>query len=210
MNTNRGRARHRSASIIGATAVVVSIGLGSVACSSETSTSTGAANTRPEPSTTSSIATSATTAAAASNITVTGDDYSFTGLPTSPVGVGTKLALKNASAKELHEMVVLAIPENEKRSADELVKLPMGELMGMFAGPPAAVIVAPPNADGFAAVGDGSLSKPGRYLVLCNNPTGADPAAYMKAAQASKGGPVSVPGGPPHMMAGMFGEITVT
>lgn len=138
--------------------------------------------------------------------TVTASDYRFEGLPKS-VKAGTTLTLKNDSTKELHEMVFIRLPDGEQRSADELVKLPRGQL---DTGPPAAVILRPPGGgEQINAVGDGKLTEKGRYLVICSIPTGADPAAYLQAAQASRGGPPQVPGGPPHLTKGMYGEITV-
>ena len=71
------------------------------------------------------------------------------------------------------------------------------------------MLVAPPGEDGFAAVGDGALGEPGRYLVMCFIPTGADPAAYLDALEANPGQPPSVSGGPPHFTAGMYREVTV-
>ncbi len=152
--------------------------------------------------------TTSTTAAAPPAAAVTAMDYRFEGLP-SNTAAGTRLTLKNTSTKEVHEIVAFRLPPGEQRSADQLVKLPQEQLMGLLGGPPAAVIVAPPGADGFPAVGNGTLAEPGRYLVTCNIPTGADPAAYMKAAQQSQGGPPQVPGGPPHFTKGMYGEIAV-
>jgi len=138
--------------------------------------------------------------------TVTATDYRFEGLPKS-VNAGTTFKLKNDSTKELHEMVFVRLPEGEQRSAAELVKLPEGQLN---TGPPAAVLLKPPgDGEQINAVGDGKLTEKGRYFVVCSIPTGADPAAYLKAAQASAGGPPQVPGGPPHLTQGMYGEITV-
>ena len=57
------------------------------------------------------------------------------------------------------------------------------------------------------AVGDGKLTEKGRYAVICTIPTGADPQAYLNAPPSD--GPPNVPGGPPHLVNGMFGEITV-
>jgi hypothetical protein len=57
-------------------------------------------------------------------------------------------------------------------------------------------------------LGDGTLHEPGRYVVLCGIPLGADPQAYLDAAQTSDG-PPDVPGGPPHFTAGMFAELVV-
>lgn len=59
------------------------------------------------------------------------------------------------------------------------------------------------------AVGDGRLTERGRYLVFCAIPVGADPAAYLQAAQSATGGPPQVAGGPPHFSQRMYGEITV-
>lgn len=142
--------------------------------------------------------------------TVTAVDYGFENLPAS-VDAGTTLTLTNTSTKELHEMVLIKLPDGEKRPVAGLVKLPERELDALASGPPAAVLIAPPGgATQIAAVGDGKLTEKGRYLVICSIPTGADPAAYLQAAQASQGGPpAQVAGGPPHVAQGMFGQITV-
>ncbi len=141
--------------------------------------------------------------------TVTAADYQFKNLPSS-VKAGTTLNLKNDSTKELHEMVVMRLPDDEKRSAADLVKLPEAEAEALFRGPPALVMLAPPgDGEVIKAVGDGKLTEKGRYLVMCAIPTGADPAAYLQAAQSSQGGPPQVAGGPPHFTQGMYGEITV-
>lgn len=92
---------------------------------------------------------------------------------------------------------------------DELVALPPADLEALFGGPPPLVLVAPPGEDGFAAVGDGTLPEPGRYLFLCFIPQGADPDAYLGALEASPGVPPDVPGGPPHFVSGMYQEVTV-
>jgi len=142
--------------------------------------------------------------------TVTAADYSFKDLPSS-VDAGTELKLKNSSTKELHEMVVVRIPDAEKRPVADLVKLPEAQRDAIFGGgPPAMVLIAPPGGgEMIKAVGDGKLAEKGRYAVICSIPTGADPAAYLKAAQAGGDGPPQVAGGPPHLVQGMFGEITV-
>lgn len=141
--------------------------------------------------------------------TVTAADYSFQNLP-KEVDAGTTLKLNNSSTKELHELVAIPIPDSEKRPVTELVKLPESELDRIFAGDPALVLIRPPGGgEQINAVGDGKLTQKGRYAVICAIPTGADPAAYLAAAQNSQGGPPNVPGGPPHFTQGMFGEITV-
>ena len=148
---------------------------------------------------------------AGKTVTVTATDYKFEGLPKS-VKAGTKLELVNTSTKELHEMVVARLPETEKRPVSELLKLPDKELEALFPpGPPALVVLATPNRGApIPAVGDGTLTEKGRYMVTCFIPTGADPAAYLKAMEAATDGPPDVPGGAPHVAQGMFGEFTVT
>ena len=56
-------------------------------------------------------------------VTVTAVDYRFENLPES-VKAGTTLTLRNSSSKELHELIVVKLPDTEKRSAEELIKLP--------------------------------------------------------------------------------------
>lgn len=93
---------------------------------------------------------------------------------------------------------------------DELVKLPQEQLEGFFTGPPATVLLTPPGSDEqIEAVGDGTLADPGRYVIFCAIPKGADPKAYLEAADESQEGPPDVPGGPPHFTLGMYGEIIV-
>jgi len=141
--------------------------------------------------------------------TVTAVDYRFDDLPRS-MKAGTTLKLENSSDKELHEMVLSRLPDDEKRSVEELMRLPEDQLGALFSGPPALVMFDPPgDAEPVLAVGDGKLTEKGRYLVTCSIPTGADPAAFLQAAQSSSGGPPQVAGGPPHFAQGMYGEITV-
>ncbi|MFP5318648.1 MAG: hypothetical protein ACLGI2_10185 [Acidimicrobiia bacterium] len=141
--------------------------------------------------------------------TVTAEDYRFEDLPAT-VDAGTTFKLTNASDVELHEMVMFRIPDNERRSVEELIRLPEEELGAIFQGEPAMVLLAPPNGgDQITAVGDGKLTQPGRYAVVCFIPTGADPGAYLSAAQAGGEGPPQVAGGPPHAFNGMFAQVTV-
>jgi hypothetical protein len=135
-------------------------------------------------------------------------DYKFEAIP-AEFAAGTQLTLTNLSSSEVHEIVAFRLPDTETRSAAELVALPEAELGALFGGGPATVIVAPPNAEGFAVVGDGVLSEPGRYLFVCTIPTGADPEEFLAAAQASEG-PPDVAGGPPHFTKGMFDEAVVS
>jgi hypothetical protein len=147
--------------------------------------------------------------AASGTVGVTAADYRFEDLP-KEAEAGTVLTLINESPNEIHELVALKLPDSEKRSAAELVKLPEDQLQALFQGPPAMVLVAPPDkARQIEAEGDGTLREKGRYLVVCFVPIGADPGAYVAAAAGGGEGPPDVAGGPPHTTQGMFGEIKV-
>mgnify|MGYP000368437773 CR=1 FL=1 len=152
--------------------------------------------------------TSTTSAPTSSTIEVTTIDYDFQGLP-SELDAGTSIEVRNASTAELHELVALRLPDDERRPVAELLALPPEQLEALFAAPPALVTVAPPGKDGFVALGDGKLTEPGRYAVVCFIPTGADPQAYLDALEAEPGQPPQVPGGPPHLASGMYKEVSV-
>lgn len=142
-------------------------------------------------------------------VVVTATDYAFEGVPES-VPAGSRLRIQNESGVELHEIVVFRLPDAEQRSFDELMSLDPAALQAATGGPPVAVLVQPPGGPAIDAVGDGTLAEPGRYLLLCAIPTGADPGEYMAAAAQSQGGPVTgVAGGPPHLAHGMAAELVV-
>jgi hypothetical protein len=139
-------------------------------------------------------------------LTVTTTDFAYGGIP-DEVPAGTRLTVQNDSTTELHELVAIRLPESDQRSATEL----LADLSTLLtAGPPAAVLLAAPGDEPIAAVSDGTLREPGRYLLLCAIPTGADPAEYLAAAAASSDGPPQVAGGPPHFNHGMVAELVVT
>jgi plastocyanin len=136
-------------------------------------------------------------------------DYAFEGIPDS-VPAGTKITVKNSSTVEFHELVAFKLPDDETRSSEELVNLPEDELGALFAGEPATVLLAGPHGGHqTAAVGDGTLAEPGRYLILCSIPTGADPEE-IEASLDSEEPPAEDPdAGPPHFTQGMHAEIIV-
>jgi hypothetical protein len=143
-------------------------------------------------------------------VEVQGIDYGFHDLP-EEVEAGTALSFTNVSDKEFHEMVVIRIPDEETRSVEELTMLPPEESDAIFAGSmPALVMVAAPGEDGMAVVGDGTLTEPGRYAVMCFIPIGADPAVVAEAMQASGDEAPDLGDGAPHFTGGMYGELTVT
>jgi plastocyanin len=155
--------------------------------------------------------TTSTAAAGASDeaVTVTAVDYKFEDLP-AEIEAGTKLGFKNESTKEAHELVAFRIPDTENRPVSELVVLPEAEQTAIFGeGPPALVVLAGPGGEPIYALGDGTLTEPGRYAAVCFIPTGADPQAYLEAAGSESEGPPNVEGGPPHTANGMFAEFKV-
>jgi plastocyanin len=167
-----------------------------------------AGDDEPEETETTVEASPEATETSASGVEVTGQDYSYTGIPDT-IDAGSTINFKNDSDKELHEIVAFKLPESETRTAEEIFKLPQAELNAALGGPPVTVIVAEPGKDGVAVEGDGVLNDPGRYAFGCFIPTGADPAEYMKAAQESGDEAPVVAGGPPHFTQGMFAEATV-
>lgn len=144
---------------------------------------------------------------------VTADDYEFRDLP-GTVAAGTRLELVNVSEVEVHELVAIRLPDGEDRSVEEIMDLPEDELDEVLSEDEIAmVLLAPPDARGEAVLGDGTLDRPGRYLVLCFLPTGADPDEVMDAferfdPEVDEAPPVPQTG-PPHVVHGMLGEVTV-
>ena len=149
---------------------------------------------------------------------VDGIDYGFENLP-AEVPAGTMLTFRNTSDKEAHELVAFRLPDDgDALASRSSSQLPPEELFAMFTGEPAMVLIAGPGEEGMAVVGDGTLTEPGRYIIACAIPIGADPAEIMAPPSsdpaATEGsapsGPPEAEGGPPHFTAGMYGEVLVT
>lgn len=152
--------------------------------------------------------TTATTVAgdndAGETIVVTAVDYSFEGLPET-VPAGTKFSLAN-EGNEPHEFVALLIPDDETRPVEELVQLPEEELDVIFGtAEPATVILAATGQTDVpgAVLGDGTLTEPGRYAIVCFLPVGSDDSIL------ESDGPPPAGDAPPHAMQGMIAELTV-
>lgn len=136
-------------------------------------------------------------------IRVTGSDYEFTGLPdTAPAG--STISLTSAGGGEPHELVAVRLPESETRSVGELAALSDAEMKNVIPGAPALVTIAMPGTTDTPGpvVGDGTLSEPGRYIILCTFPKGTT-AEDVANAQ----GPLQ--GEHPHYEFGMVDEITI-
>ncbi len=150
-----------------------------------------------------------TAAPAGEVVEVTMVDYAFEGLPET-VTAGTRLTVTNAANAELHEVVLFRLPDDEDRPLTELATLGPDDLMAIL-GEPDSVLLAAPGGPAIPAVGDGTLTEPGRYGLFCFIPTGADVDEYLTAAADPElEGPPQVEGGPPHFVHGMYAEITVT
>lgn len=183
--------------------LAVILTLSAVACSSSNDSQSSSTTTDP-----SSSANDQPTGGDAATINVEAVDYAYVGMPTT-VDAGSKFTLSNSSESELHEMVFFRLSDDETRSAATLMQLPEAELGAVLNTMPAGVLLSMPGSDEtIPALGDGTISEPGRYLVICSIPTGADPGEYMAAAATSDGAP-EVAGGPPHFVSGMFAEFTV-
>lgn len=141
-------------------------------------------------------------------LTVVLTDFAFADLPDS-VPAGTQLTVVNEAQRELHELVAVRLPDDEDRTAEEIVHDPAALEAVLTAGPPATVLLAAPGGDAIPAVGDGTLTQPGRYLLVCMIPSGVEPAVYLQAAAESQGAPPQVEGGPPHVAHGMYAELVV-
>jgi hypothetical protein len=130
------------------------------------------------------------------------------------VPAGATFSLTNASAAEVHEIVAVRIPETETRGAEELFQLSEAELGAALGGEvePAFVVVALPGEDGQVALppdGQPALTEPGRYVLACFVPIGADPAVYREALESGSQEQPDVDG-PPHVTQGMYAEVTVS
>lgn len=140
-------------------------------------------------------------------VEVTAVDYGFEGLP-DMVPAGTRLSLTN-DGDEPHELVAMRIPDAETRSVEELLQLPQPELMAVLGADaePATVILSAHGTTDTpgAVVGDGTLTEPGRYAIVCFLPVGSDDSILDPEAD---GPPES--DAPPHITQGMFAELVVS
>lgn len=142
-------------------------------------------------------------------IEVTGQDYSFFGVP-EVVASGAEFTFTNGSGGEVHEMVLMKVADLETRTIEELLALPEGEsdTLVEFQG----VLVALPGEAGANPEGAGTsitVTEPGRYAVVCFIPQGADPAAVAEAMQGGAEGPPDLGDGTPHALLGMSAEFQV-
>ncbi len=140
-----------------------------------------------------------------SDLEIEAVDYAFEGVPAT-ARAGVHLRLHNASDREVHEAAVFRVaPQQADTQLDDLLAAvetdPMA--LGEFVG----VAVALPGEDGVEPDGPVVLDQPGRYVLVCFVPTGADPEAYRAALET--GNPPEIADGVPHLAQGMVAELTV-
>jgi hypothetical protein len=135
-------------------------------------------------------------------------DFAFVGLPDS-VPAGTRLTITNSSPVELHKLSALPLPPDEHRSVEELLALPGAEQAAILRVTPATVLVAGPGGPQINEIGDGTLTTPGRYLLICAVPVGLDPDEYLDALQDDGRRPQVSGDGAPHFRLGMVADLVV-
>jgi plastocyanin len=140
-------------------------------------------------------------------VEITGVDYAFEGVPTT-AEPGTTFTFSNSSESEAHELVLFQIPEGEERPIEELLLLPDEEAESIV-GAPLGVAFAMPNEDGETVMGELTVEEPGRYVMLCFIPVGADPEVVAEAMQGAGEEAPDLGDGPPHFVEGMSAEFPV-
>ena len=172
------------------------------ACSGVGASPSGDPSTAPPASTGASLSASGSPSAsgAAADITVSGKDYRFEGMPAT-VESGTVLGFRN-DGQELHEMAVYRRNNDVTQSFEDILALPPDE--GIKLVTEAGVVFAAP---GEAATDTVTVTEPGDYVMLCFVPVG------MKElpSQDPNASPGDTPpaDGPPHFTQGMIHTFTV-
>ncbi len=145
----------------------------------------------------------------ATPITVTITTGRFQGMPTE-IPVGTRVKLTNPT-QELHEFLAFRLAPSESRSAAELVALTEDELLAVLGdGIPEVVLAAAPRTSSDPGFGDDRFERPGRYLVMCAVPVGADAVTLLASDRYLTGRwPDEYRGRPTHASLGEAMEVTV-
>jgi hypothetical protein len=120
---------------------------------------------------------------AAEKLDVDGVDYAYEELPAELDAGRVALRFTNETESgDPHELVLIKRPDGDTRSVADVARLSMDELMGEYQM--AGVAFADAKGSSFVTFLD---LEPGRYIAMCNIPTGgdeSDPHAHHGMVQA--------------------------
>ena len=139
---------------------------------------------------------------AGADITVTGVDYAFAGIPDA-VDAGTVLGFRN-EGEEPHEMVVFRINDDVELSIQELLALPEVEVGEMIQH--TGFALAAPGEDAEETV---TVAEAGNYAMLCFIPVGTTSIPEGTPPPSGEPMPSGIGSGPPHFTVGMVKQFTV-
>ena len=199
------------------------VGLMGAACSAQPSSTTTAAPPIADapPTTTAAPAVTTTTLAPPTTteapqptippeMVITATDYEFQGVP-EIVPSGTKISLVNASTTEFHTAFIIRLPEGDERTREELTAISPQDLLPHFGpgrGVDQAIFHARPGESHYEIrLGGPMVRAPGRYVIMCFVPVGADPAEVEE--QVRFGPPQQTDGVLRHDQVGQFAEFIV-
>lgn len=180
-----------------------------VACGGSSTTTTAPRATE-TPATTQAPAPTVTTVAPATTapprVEITAFDYRYEGVP-EVVPAGTTFFLINESLTEFHEAAIIRLDNDDQRTVEELTALSPGELLENTGTFQVALLSRPGQMQYAKSPGSATLRTPGRYLIVCSVPLGADPAVVER--QVEFGPPAQIEGVPAHYQVTMFAEFFV-
>jgi plastocyanin len=139
---------------------------------------------------------------AGADITVTGVDYAFAGIPDA-VDAGTVLGFRN-EGDEPHEMAVFRINDDVELSIQELLALPEDEVGEMVQQ--TGFAIADPGEDAEETV---TVAEAGNYAMLCFIPVGTTSIPEGTPPPSGEPMPSGVGSGPPHFTVGMVKQFNV-
>ena len=175
---------------VAAFAVVVLVGLG-VGLLATAGDDTPPVTNPPVTTTTPETTTSTTVVDAfLGEVHVTSSSFGFDGIP-AVVKAGSNLSYTNASTDEVHSMMVIRLSAIDERSVEDIVQLGIFEIIDeegnqRFGALQALMALAPGESTSEVAtstsgplLGSATLTKPGRYIVLCFSAVGAPMEDYQ-------------------------------
>jgi len=136
------------------------------------------------------------------DITVTGVDYAFAGIPDA-VDAGSVLGFRNQGS-EVHEMVVFRINDDVEQTIQELLALPQDQSAELVTQ--TGFAIANPGED---AEETATVAEAGRYAMLCFIPIGTTSVPEGTPPPSGAPLPSGFGSGPPHFTVGMVKEFAV-